>query len=412
MSNVNTITQLGDKALMARCGNRTITGEFYDDIITNLGNAGTANTCSPFIRQLSMTGVSLPNLIKMVGNSSKNAGFAYCVNLKNVSLPSLTSVEYQYGGFNGCTSLEEINLPSLTSTLLYMFEGCTSLHSVSLPKVKSLARYTFKDCTALTEISLPGVTSLSSDAFTGCTNLQKATFAGVTTLTGSNNWNTKIFNNCPGLSEVCFPNLTAYSTNNQTGGLLGNTAGITDILPHMFPLLTTISGNYGCQGTPNLRRFILFALTSHYDYRSFHECRNKLRIYRAPNAGIGSETFSLVGNQSWPVLRLLDFRTISDNTIPANFLQTPTNLSVMIIRKKDGIVGLASASGRFVTQSKLKSGGAGMDIYVPADLVSAYEEDTNWSVLGSNGYGTARFHAIEGSAYENIDYDFDTMMED
>lgn len=38
------------------------------------------------------------------------------------------------------------------------------------------------------------------------------------------------------------------------------------------------------------------------------------------------------------------------------------------------------------------------DLYVPSDLISAYQSASNWSTILSNGYTT--IHAIEGSEYE------------
>lgn len=42
-------------------------------------------------------------------------------------------------------------------------------------------------------------------------------------------------------------------------------------------------------------------------------------------------------------------------------------------------------------------------VYVPSDLISEYEQATNWSTLVGDGY--LSFAAIEGSQYENLDYD-------
>ena len=88
-----------------------------------------------------------------------------------------------------------------------------------------------------------------------------------------------------------------------------------------------------------------------------------------------------------------------------------TNNLKTIIFRSTTVVPLNGVSGNFVTKSPLRSGGAGVDFYVPSALIDEYKNATNWTVLVNN-YGTARFHAIEGSIYENPDYDYDIGMED
>lgn len=50
------------------------------------------------------------------------------------------------------------------------------------------------------------------------------------------------------------------------------------------------------------------------------------------------------------------------------------------------------------TGTPFASGGSGGTIYVPSDLISSYQEASNWSTV--DGYGTITWAAIEGSTYE------------
>ena len=60
----------------------------------------------------------------------------------------------------------------------------------------------------------------------------------------------------------------------------------------------------------------------------------------------------------------------------------------LILRRTAGVVAPSRADSIFSITSESK-------VYVPADLISSYEQETNWSTKGSI------FYAIEGSQYEH-----------
>ena len=68
-----------------------------------------------------------------------------------------------------------------------------------------------------------------------------------------------------------------------------------------------------------------------------------------------------------------------------------TNFNLLILRHT-AVVTLNGTSHFIGTP--FENGGTGGDIYVPSDLLSSYQQASNWSSLA------ATWHAIEGSYYE------------
>lgn len=306
---------------------------------------------------------------------------------------------------------------NLTNIRQNLFRDCTKLTSAHLPNVATISSYAFAN-TGFEEITgdmFPSVTEFSSTAtnsggqFASCSKLRRATFPGITTISDSNG--IRAFENCNALEYVCFPNLVVWGGGSSDGTLIGTCPSLTQILPEMFPVLDRISGGYAFRYVNNLSRLILLNLTSFTGGNSIIDSYSQLRVFRTPKATIRAGIFytSTSPGRSWHQLRLLDIKSI-ENGITAGFLYSPNSLRTLILRD-NAVIPLGSATGRFVTQSPLKSGGDGVDIYVPSALIIEYENATNWTTL-VNDYGTARFHALEGSIYEDPDYDYDIGMED
>lgn len=83
-------------------------------------------------------------------------------------------------------------------------------------------------------------------------------------------------------------------------------------------------------------------------------------------------------------------------SINSNAFGNCTNLKVLILRKKDAVCTLSGMNA--FTSTPFASGGTGGTVYVPAALITEYQNATNWSTLYAAG--TCNFVAIEGSEYE------------
>lgn len=159
--------------------------------------------------------------------------FAYCVNLREISIPS--SVNMILGSaFEDCTSLESIEIPEAVKTIQgYAFKDCKSLKSITLPeKIEHIWHSTFRDCSSLATLTIPNsVSAIDEHAFDGCTSLVsvkmptslselgRSAFANCSSLKNINipEGVTKIeegvFDNCTSLSSIEIPNTVLYLYN-------------------------------------------------------------------------------------------------------------------------------------------------------------------------------------------------------
>lgn len=159
----------------------------------------------------SLENVELPDGLKHI-----NSAFAFCVNLKSLSIPASV---YNLGRFQGCRSLTELILPDAAGILdNSSFADCSALTSIKLPAyIDNIPSYAFQNCTALTSIVIPDkVNSININAFEGCTALKSVTFSNeINTI--SNN----AFYGCIALENVELPSklltLGEYSFYNCTG---------------------------------------------------------------------------------------------------------------------------------------------------------------------------------------------------
>lgn len=143
----------------------------------------------------SLESIELPDGLKHI-----NSAFAFCVNLKSLSIPASV---YNLGTFQGCRSLTELILPDAAGILdNSSFADCSALTSIKLPAyIDNIPSYAFQNCTALTSIVIPDkVNSINVDAFSGCTALKSVTFSNeINTI--SNN----AFYGCTALENVELP---------------------------------------------------------------------------------------------------------------------------------------------------------------------------------------------------------------
>jgi len=94
-----------------------------------------------------------------ITNIADNA-FSDCTTLTGITLPDTVIIigsSNGAGAFKGCTNLKSVVIPdSVTSIGDSSFSGCTSLTSVIIgSSVASIGHYSFKDCNALVSVTFP-----------------------------------------------------------------------------------------------------------------------------------------------------------------------------------------------------------------------------------------------------------------
>ncbi len=156
---------------------------------------------SAFIENKTLTGVTVPDKIKKIGDSA----FAGCTSLVAVTL-SGGLLELGDNAFQSCASLMTVNFNNNTQLSVipnYAFSKCTSLERIEIPAgVRTINSYAFSDCDKLVTVKFnaDGVTKISSHAFDGCSSLSAIKLpATVTTVEVS------VFENCAGLQFIYLP---------------------------------------------------------------------------------------------------------------------------------------------------------------------------------------------------------------
>lgn len=212
--------------------------------------------------------------------------------------------------------------------------------------------YAFRGCNALTSARFTEATSVGYGAFYGCESLENVTLEKATTIGMEGFASSEIKTlNAPELVNVDAMGLYMATSLKQITApklkTIGTTAfaSCTSLEEVTFPELTTIEAN------------------------AFNGCRGMVK------ADMGN------------------LESISNNA----FVNT-ASLEDLILRKTDSICTISGGlnSNPFTVSNLYLNGG---NIYVPNDLIEAYESDVMWSRILS-GQANLHFVAIEGSVYE------------
>ena len=134
----NTIEILGDKNAVASIVHRTISGDFVDDEITQIGKRA----------------------------------FYYCTSLSTVSFPMVTMVSNF--AFQQCTGLLAAYFSNVTTIGSQAFYNCTSLSFVDIPKVTDIGHTAFGNCSSITYVYLGKINHIGAYAFNNCSKLSVA----------------------------------------------------------------------------------------------------------------------------------------------------------------------------------------------------------------------------------------------
>ena len=129
--------------------------------VTNIGSM--AFSCCT-----GLTGVSIPNTVRTIGDNA-----FYQTGLTAVNIPnSVTSIGHS--AFKACPALMSVTIPnSVTSIGSSVFEACPALMSITIPdSLTTIGNRTFAYCTGLSSVTIPNsITSIGEFAFMYCTSL-------------------------------------------------------------------------------------------------------------------------------------------------------------------------------------------------------------------------------------------------
>jgi hypothetical protein len=154
---------------------------------------------------------TIPSSVRTIDQSFKNSG------LTSLNIPeSVTSIKREI--CHGCKKLQSVAWPTSISTIPFeAFEECTSLKSFTIPEtVTKIDSRAFCDCTALENIEIPkNVRDIEEWAFVGCSSLKNVKWNAEACLKTEYNlgWRDKhskngqcafygIFGVCPSLTDL------------------------------------------------------------------------------------------------------------------------------------------------------------------------------------------------------------------
>lgn len=171
---------------------------------------------------------------------------------------------------------------------------------------------------------------------------------------------------------------------------------ITEINSTMFPSLTAFAIS-ALEGMPQLQRVYLTGAAQYL--RNLYLLRNNnnsIKVARFPycTGGTNQQAFG-----SCYALKVVDVGPI--DSIAVNWAYNARALQTLILRKPEVIpIGNVNA---FVNTPLRGYNGLSATVYVPQSLISSYQTASNWSTIYNEGHCT--FAALEGSPYENTDWD-------
>lgn len=152
-----------------------------------------------FLSQFSkVTSLTIPEGVNNIGSQA----FCFCSQLQSVNIP--TSVQtIGANAFYSCYNLESIEIPNSISEIKeYTFQKCSGLTSLDIPdSVTTIGRSAFQSCSNIETLTIgSGVRNIDKHAFSVCSKLSSITFNGMVESIGS-----ETFGYCYSLKSIQLP---------------------------------------------------------------------------------------------------------------------------------------------------------------------------------------------------------------
>ena len=253
----------------------------------------------------------------------------------NLNNSAITEVPYL--GFYYKYKLGTVNLPNATTIAESAFSACPYLTSLNLPSALTVGAYACSSSNSdisknirLTTVNLPNATSIGQSAFYSCTALTEIDVSSATSIGIS------AFYGCTALTEIDVSSATSIgeSAFYNCRNLISVTGKLTTS--------TSTSYNGAFQGCTSLRT-VLMPQNTGYQYRAFYGCTALEEV------DLGSPT-----------------------TIYNQQFYNCSSLRKLTIRTTTGVPTINGTPFTNVTM-------ANVTVYVPSDLVSAYQANSTFS---------------------------------
>ena len=239
------------------------------------------------------SGNSAPNIVTVnfaegsVCESIGNYAFAYCNNMKSVTIPdSITNINER--AFYICSNLASVTIPDSVESLgSYAFASCTALSELTIGNsVQNIGSYAFRNCSNLTSVTIPdNVATIGDFAFRNCYALTEINFNAIELqLSSSNNYSGIFYReNEPGNDIIVnigenVSKITPYLFCSYSGDSSNGSINVTAV---------NFSSNSKCKsinqksffGCKNLTQIILPSSVTSIHTDSFGQCTSLTDIY-------------------------------------------------------------------------------------------------------------------------------------
>lgn len=263
-------------------------------------------------------------------------------------------------------NIKTVQLPeTITSLGARVFSGCTNLTGIEIPaKVTIIPGYAFENCVGITEIDLTGITEIGDMAFDG-TGLTSVNIPATVTTIGMG-----AFSSCMNLTEITFEegvNITEIPDNFASQSALA-----TIVLPDSVQTIGMRAFNM-----TNLTAIAFGANVTEIGTYAFQACDKLADITFAEGEAvlaIGKQAFE---NTAWTELTLTSaVKEIGYRAFYGNKIQGKT----VTVTRTDGIISEGDVIGYPTNDSILGAAAAIAAVYVPEELLAAYEENDYWTI--------------------------------
>lgn len=401
-----------------------------------------------------ITGFIAPLLASIPGdNTNNNAPFSYCVNLKKVSIPKVTSIGANAFAF--CSALESLScdelqtlngsafykagnfavrMPNLTSMGARAFkesgvteasfgkletitgnsydagafQKCTSLVKVDLTGVKTIQSYAFDGCSALTTIVNASVlTSIAGAAFNGIGSAD-ISFPALKVLEG-----TSVFRNSGIVRVSSLGELESIPSGAYNGGVF---QGCTKLEYVDFPESLTSIGAYAFDGCELLKDLDFTNVKSigHYAFR--YTAQKDLVAPSLESIGASFASYQSTKTQLERVLDLGKITTLHDGTYNVGAFNSCKSLRIVIFPETltslgtEGNVVYCTALETVICKattpptygSNFYGSGDTFKVFVPLASLEDYKAATGWSGIASRIFPIEYIWSDYPDLYEEV----------
>ena len=320
--------------------------------------------------------INLPNC-KFIGRNNFYASKASMISLPNcefiddnafwrnyINMSLLTSLDFPkvkviVGSFIMAPNVQNINLPECVYIGNYTFSGFSSCSIVNCSNVKYIGQFAFSGMRQLTNINLPECLFLSNGAFYGCNSLTDISVPKLKLMNGA------VFCGCTSLTDFSAPELTFID------GTMGGFSSCTSLVNFYAPKLINVPGC--CFQNTKISSFNFSNICS-VGGSAFASCYQLTKVKLDFISQIWGNVFANCTQLSKVLLPALMSIGINDNFSNCQklesvymFAKTVVNMSQSNNFRHCPIASDSYLSGRYGS------------IYVPASLVSAYQNHSVWS---------------------------------